>query len=208
MIDAKQLGEELNSYNPPSFENSPEINFNVGKLCRSIVSTQPKHTWKFEASGIVGQTTELTWSPNLGSGQEGIFLLDENSQQLINMKEVSSYRFVMENNHTFSILFAAKAEQATPDNIVLARPYPNPIHDGKATFTFGLPEAVNPYQAEIQIYGGDGVLINTHQQTLQSGIQSLVWEPTDEIKSGLYYYRIKVASGDNFTTQTGKIIVP
>lgn len=208
MIDTKQLGEELKSYNPPSFENSPEINFNVGKLCRSIVTTQPKHTWKFEASGIVGQTTELTWSPILGSGQEGIFLLDENSLQLINMKEVSSYQFVMENNHTFSILFAAKAEQATPDNIVLARPYPNPIQDGKATFTFGLPEAVNPYQAEIQIYGGNGILINTHEQTLQPGIQSLVWEPTDEIKSGLYYYRIKVASGDNFTTQRGKIIMP
>lgn len=208
MMDAKHVGDEYTSYNPPAFESSPEINFNTEKLCRSIVPSASNYSWKFEAAGVKGQPTTLEWNNDLGTGKEGIYLLDQMSLKLTNMKETSSYQFTMEDNHKFSVLYASTEADVKPDNILVLKPYPNPLEERKTTFTFGLPEALNPYQTEIQIYGGNGVLVNTHQQILQPGIQTLIWEPADEIKSGLYYYRIKVASGNNSATQTGKIIVP
>lgn len=200
-------------YNPPAFENSPEVNFVVRdqsqkKLCKVIVATAIEQIWKFTTAGEVGETSLLKWSDDLGSGAEPLFLLDEHNLKLTNMRQSNSYSFVLAADHHFSIFYGMAEEKIAPQKIMIASPYPNPTIERMATFLIGLPEATDYFDVGFQIINGNGATYGIEQKKLASGIHSLVWQADDRAAAGLYYYRIQVRSANGVEVATGKIIIP
>jgi hypothetical protein len=208
MTSAAAIPDELYDFNPPSFVDGPEINFDspLKKLCRSIVTFSKENSWRFTASGITGQDAEIRWNDSLGSGSEPLYLLDEQNLMLTNMRETSSYSFKLTSGHTFNIFYGA--EKITSRKIQIAPPYPNPAANQKTTFTLGLPESTTPFDVGLQLYNSNGSAINTMQKSLSSGIHSFVWDAGENVASGIYYYRILVKSGNGIEVSTGKIVLP
>jgi hypothetical protein len=198
--------------NPPGFEGMPELLFHqtevtVNNLARSVVPAQNKYTWRFAVKGVAGQTAELNWNADLGSGGEQLILLDEQSMQLIDMREHQKYAFTLVEGHSFKIFFGNDVE-VSPDEIVLSKPYPNPAVDKKSNFSIGLPISNNLYQTNLQMFNSAGEQIGFVTENLSAGMHQLQWQASDAVTPGLYLYRVTVSDGNKNFVSTGKIIVP
>jgi hypothetical protein len=198
--------------NPPSFIGVPELSFkqreaNVHGLARSVVPSKKEYTWRLTATGEIGQSTELTWNSDLGSGSEQLFLLDEQSMQVIDMRVHQKYSFVMQQGHSFKIYFGNDVKVST-EGILLSPPFPNPAAEKKSNFTLGLPESGNDYTVNLQVFNSSGETILSDSKSLSAGIQQLQWQANENVASGLYLYRITVSDGNKNFVSTGKIIIP
>ena len=198
--------------NPPSFTGTPELSFKqnevqVSELARSVVPTQKEYTWRFTAAGEVGQTAEMVWNPDLGGGSEQLFLLDEQSMQVIDMRSQQKYSFVMQKDYSFKIFFGNDVKVST-EGIMLSQPFPNPAVEKKSNFMLGLPESNNDYVVNLQVFSSSGENITSDSKNLPAGIQQLQWQATENVSSGLYLYRITVSDGNRNFVSTGKIIIP
>jgi hypothetical protein len=207
MINSLQVEDQFKSYNPPPIENSPEIDFNAERLCRSIVRTVKQHTWSFVVKGEKGKTAELRWSSGLGSGSEELFLLDNSSKAVTNMREVNSYKFELDSDHGFKILFGSSKSDLDVEDIIISPVYPNPTIDRKSFALLGLPVAVGLYEVEMSLFNASGSSVNVSKHQIGAGIQTIGWELSSEITPGLYYYRIRVSGGQFAKTQTGKLVL-
>ena len=206
MINATIVGDDFKSYNPPPLENSPEINFSPERLCRMIVPTATQSTWLFEVLGETGKEAELRWNSDLGSGPEALYLLDLSANQLLNMKEVTTYQFTLEKNHMFKIFFGTGSNLFGND-VVISKPYPNPVQDRSTSFIIALPDSSPSFDVDFQLFGADGAIVNYLNKVMTSGAQPIDWKFGEELKTGLYYYRIRVSSKQFSKTETGKLLI-
>ncbi len=198
--------------NPPAFASTPELLFNqkeirITDLARSVVPTQKRYVWRFNVKGESGQATELNWSEDLGQGTEQLFLLDEQSMQVVDMRAKRKYSFILQEGHSFKIFFGNGVEIST-DDIVVTKPFPNPAIERKSNFALGLPESTNTYQVTIQIFNSSGELILSDLKSRSGGIHELQWLAAENVVPGLYLYRITVSDGSRNFSSTGKIIIP
>ena len=208
MINSLEVGDQYRSYNPPPLENSPEINFSSDRLCRMIVPTAPQRAWTFKVKGEIGKSAELKWSKELGSGSEELFLLDNSSKKLVNMREADSYLFELLNDHEFRILFGSDKNDLGLEDLVISTPYPNPVYDRKPFVMMGLPTlGNNQYEVEMSLFSANGSMVSTLKKNVIAGIQTISWELNEDLNSGLYYYRISVKSSQFYKTQTGKLVL-
>ncbi|MFM9840459.1 MAG: hypothetical protein ACKVOQ_19485 [Cyclobacteriaceae bacterium] len=213
MMPKHELTSDELAYNPPAFENAPEVNFemkgqSLKKLCKVIVATSKENTWKFAAAGEAGEAAQIKWNEDLGNGSEPLFLLDEQNLKLTDMRESNSYSFTLAADHRFSIFYGLAAEKIAPQKVMIGAPYPNPAIDRTATFLLGLPESTDSFDVGFQIVNGNGAIYSTDQKSLAAGIHSLVWQADDKAAAGLYYYRIQVRSAKGVEVTTGKIVLP
>ncbi len=204
--------DRYDASNPPGFKGMPELSFKqnevvVQGLARSVVPSQKEYSWKFFATGEIGQTAELIWNSDLGSGREQLFLLDEQSMQVINMRAQQKYSFTLHESHSFKIYFGEDVKVST-EGIILSQPFPNPAVSRISNFTLGLPESVVDYTVNLQVFNSSGVVISSDSKTLPSGIQEMKWQANENVTSGLYLYRISVSNGNQNFVSTGKIIIP
>jgi hypothetical protein len=84
-------------------------------------------------------------------------------------------------------------EQAMPVTFSLEQNYPNPFNM-ETTISFSIPSGKN---GELAIYDISGRLVrNLHLRGSASGTQRIIWDGHDsigqEVKSGVYFYRLKV----------------
>jgi len=94
------------------------------------------------------------------------------------------------------------APQAVPSRFRLGQNYPNPFNDA-TVIPFHLESAG---EATLQIYNIRGELVDEQfLGRLESGEQRHHWQARGP--SGLYYYRLRVASDENLLTLTGKMVV-
>lgn len=204
--------DALDDYNPPSFLDSPEIDFEItdGKerMCQSIVGLGSEYVWKFKAKGSIGKLTELTWSTNLGPGFEQLYLVDETQARVIDMRQQSNYGFTLASNHQFSVYFGKDAlRKIAASQLVISSPYPNPVLQNQTTFNLGLPDVGNHYNVNVQIFNSAGIAVSGNIINFEPGIRSVIWQPNDN-SAGMYFYRLTVNSNNVNVVSTGKIIVP
>ena len=202
----------LDDYNPPSFLNSPEIDFDAfdpnEKMCQSIVRLESEFIWKFKPSGVIGKLTELTWSKDLGPGFEQLFLVDETQVRVIDMRQQNNYTFDLARDYRFRIYFGKDVlQKIAPEQLAVSPPYPNPVTQNQTTFNLGLPEVGTSYCVNIQIFNSSGIAVNNDLMHFEPGIHSVIWQPNENSSSGLYFYRITISSSNTNGVSTGKIIL-
>jgi hypothetical protein len=205
--------DALDDYNPPSFQNSPEINFDSPdpreRMCQSMVGLSPEFVWRFTPGGRIGELTELTWSENLGSGVEQLFMVDEAQARVIEMRQQNNYTFKLGLDHRFSIYFGINVlQKITTSQLVISSPFPNPLTQTQATFNLGLPDTGSSYRVNLQVFSSAGVAVTNHLINFEPGIHSIIWQPDENRAAGMYFYRIAVHSGNTNTVSIGKIILP
>jgi len=207
-MTTRQHEVDAKAFNPPAWSQAPEINFNdpTLKQCREVVTSTRQYQWHFIALGIAGENTLLQWDENLGRGSEPLYLVDEQTATVIDMRAQSSYHFTMAKDHRFSIFFGK--ETITTDELVISSPYPNPALEKKVTFHVGLPNTSHSFQTSFLIYDSKGQILTTQHQQWSAGIHTVEWHAGDQVSGGVYYYRIMVQSSSEYKIATGKIIVP
>jgi hypothetical protein len=198
--------------NPPGFSGMPELSFHqketqVSDMARSVVPTQKEYTWSFNVTGEIGQPSQLTWNEDLGQGNEQLFLLDEQSMQLIDMRSQQIYSFQLKEHQSFKIFFGSNVRIAT-EEIQLSSPFPNPLIDRKTNFNIGLPDSQAAYQVSFQVFSSSGIMVHSNSINLESGIRQWQWQADENSAPGLYIYRVAASDGNKNFVTTGKIIIP
>ncbi len=210
MVPTLKEANEFSGFNPPAFDTAPEINFEeagLSKLCKQITLRAAQKIWRFKASGTVGQTTELHWTNQLGSGTETLYILDEVNLKLINMRVEDRYDFTLTSDHAFTLFYGVAADKILPQKISISSPYPNPITNRSTSFIVGLPESTESFDVGFQLFSATGIAIHNEIKALPSGIHPLLWQPGNELTAGVYYYRIQVRAAQGVQVATGKLIV-
>ncbi|HCW06665.1 MAG TPA: hypothetical protein DGG95_04785 [Cytophagales bacterium] len=203
--------DRFDDSNPPSFKGMPELLFeqkenSLNDLARSVVPTQSNYNWKFLVSGEVGKTTELNWNADLGQGNEQLFLLDEVTMQVVDMRAQQNYSFKLSEGQSFKIFFG-KDLSITTDDVKLSQPFPNPSTEKKSNFILGLPDSNSNYSVNLQVFNSSGELIDVYSKNLLSGIHQLQWQMAESLIPGMYFYRVSVSDGKRNVSSTGKIII-
>jgi hypothetical protein len=178
-------------------------------VCKNIIDTRDEFTWHFSVGGNAGEESELSWTPDLQSAPNQLFLLDEIKMNLIDMTTVNRYSFTMSSTNKFSIYFGKDVQSnMNCQNVGVSAPYPNPLSgDGKISFNVGLPEN-DIYKVKLSVMNVQGEFVGNTAQSLSSGFQTMDLVFSDSLPSGIYIYRVVVESNESSQVFTGKIVKP
>jgi len=213
--NASFKADQFDDYNPPSFLNSPEINFphpehKLGNFCRDVLPLHNEAIWSFTVKGEVGRKMNVSWNPFLFTNNRELYLFDEQNLNVIDLKTLSNYDFTLFENHSFKVYFGESIrEKIVSNSISLLPPFPNPIskHD-KLTFKVALPENNILNSVDIRILTSAGISVGSLSKKLSSGIHEVTIDINkDNVTSGIYYYRVGVETSNGIKIFTGKLII-
>ncbi len=164
---------------------------------KDIVPSREESSWLFElSSNYVDGATVLKW--NNGSIQNTtrqLWLIDEESGNVINMNSISSYSFDMSSKHSFSVHLSKDASVLPiPFTLNMGDPYPNPTNE-LSTVSVLLPQGKESYEVELTIFDLQGQKVGTIASgSFVPGVYSFTTELSefDNIKNGVYLYRLSV----------------
>ena len=212
---APEADESIDNYDdvtPPRFIDFLELNFDhpehiAKRFTRDIVPTQENYIWDFTVDSNLEGMAELLWNnaPLMTSGKD-IFLLDVNSQTLVNMKETGSVKFDPRSSRRFRIYFGENLK-ISPEAVHLGRAYPNPA-SGLTTIAFSLPETGGLGQSvTLDIVDAMGHVVGTIQQgRYDPGFHQAAVD-VSEITKGFYTYRLSVQNHNGRTIEVNKLII-
>lgn len=213
-----QSGQDrYDHFNPPSFLNIPSVSFSNQEISsvsfsKDMVQSEAEHTWMFTPSGILGQPAQLSWSPDIGtSSSQQLFLLDEETLQIVDMLQVHRYDFTLTKASRFRIFYGSNIQdKITTQYVTVGAPYPNPLMPGVTPkINLALPELSHAYQISLQLFNAHGELLEATSKALNSGIHQLEFATLAEsLTPGIYVFKVVVASSQTSTVYTGKIVKP
>lgn len=172
-------------------------------LERSIVRTNEQHTWSFAVeTDPSAQVIRLQWN-NQGWGRNDreLWLRDEATQRLINLREVTEYTYRSDQQQrAFTLVYGAKGalfDQLLPPRVEVGAVYPNPATD-EVAIAVAVPEAGGASSVSFTLTDGTGRIVRRGQQRLAPGHHTLSWERRDDrhcrLPAGLYIYQVAVGS--------------
>ncbi len=209
--------DRFDNFNPPRFMDIPEVNFmnpeySDATFSNDMVKSQEDYTWQFTPSGITGKPAQLNWNPGIVSNSsKKLFLLDEDLVKVIDMSSISQYNFTLTKDSRFRIFYGSNIEsKITTPGIAISAPYPNPLtNDAVSNINIALPESSRDYKINLQLYNGQGDLMESINKTLSTGIHRLEFTLAGQHhSSGIYIYRLAVTGENTSSIQTGKIVKP
>ncbi len=207
--------DEHDDATPPRFFDYLELSFDhpehfIRKFSHDVVPTQKEYTWEFSVSSNLIGPAELTWENNsLGDNDKDLFLLDIQTQTLVNMRETGRFAFNPSESGKFKIFFGSNIKsKIKPSRVLLGKAYPNPS-TGMTTIPFSLPDQATGYQVSLEVYDMLGRKINTLiNGTFNPGFYNSEWDASlGGLTSGVYTYRLAVTSSSGSEVQSGKIII-
>lgn len=205
--------DRYDNFNPPKFQDSPEIRFfNPGQasatFSNEMVNTASDFVWHFVPDGKAGKAMQLTWPAQLKTNGKELYLFDEERVQAIDMTEVSSYSFVLSATSKFSIYYGTNVlNQLGSRNIIVSAPYPNPVNNGNTTFRLALPDG-DDYQVKLSVVDVYGKTVGEMQQRFAPGFEQLEFLLAPTLPSGIYIYSLSVESAQTARVVTGKLVKP
>lgn len=161
-------------------------------LTRDMVPTQENFVWDFTIeSNVADLNTILTWDNSFfGSGKD-IYLLQEETHRITDMREKSEFHFERVGNGRFKVIFGNEEftkEQLVPSRMFLYDPYPNPFTN-QVTIEYSLPE--NQREGSIRIFNMLGQEIHVTNPPMKPGSNTYTWESREE-GAGMFFVRLTV----------------
>ncbi|MGB3852124.1 MAG: IPT/TIG domain-containing protein [Tunicatimonas sp.] len=183
------------------------------RLERDIVTTTDQHTWRFKvAADPSAQEVRLAWnSHGWGRNDRGLWLRDELTQRLINLREVSGYSFSTgADPRAFTLFYGPQeglSELMAVPQVQVGAGYPNPATD-RVVIPMSIPTAKIGSIAFLTLTDATGRIVRSEQKRLSSGFNELSWNRRDNynrtLPAGMYFYRLRVGNQKRYFT--GKII--
>jgi photosystem II stability/assembly factor-like uncharacterized protein len=208
--ESKKEWDRLDDVSPPSFEGDIKMEFshpeNEDKyFVKDVVPSAEDYIWHFNINGMPGKETTIAWDYNtFGKSTKNLFLLDESTQRLTAMRNLSQYTFRSGHRNEFSIYYGHFAEQDITPHKVITEVFPNPA-SGLAHIRFTLPGTVDQHHVKLQVFDQLGRIMDTLvDTTLAPGFHSVDWNTAS--RAGVYTYRLTV-NGRTTASSIGKIIV-
>ena len=213
--DAMEGFDEHDDVTPPRFFDYLELSFGhpehfAKKFSRDVVPTQDEYTWEFSVDSNLHGPAELTWENSaFGNSDKDLFLLDIQTQTLVNMRETARFSFIPRESGKFKLFFGTNLEaKIKPNRVLLGKAYPNPA-TGMTTIPFSLPDQRTGYQVSLEVYDMTGKKVNTIINGIfSSGFYSSEWDASlGSLSSGIYTYRLAVSSSNGSEVQSGKVMI-
>ena len=203
--DARLLKDEFDKMAVPRFIFYSDLyvthkEFFYPKFSRDIVPTKKSHSWVFKlASNKTEGISSLAWDHrDLGTNGAQLILLNRQTGQSIDMKEVGSYAVDLINKELeFEILYSSDPDAVIiPDQDILGNAYPNPARSGTV-----IPLAITENVAEnvrLTILDINGKRVKTLiNGKLEAGFHAIEWDLSTDVPGavsakGLYFYRLEM----------------
>ncbi len=209
---SSNLFDELDDFNPPGIGSPLHIRFQhpehfMQVFARDVVATADKYTWEFTAHAQEGALAELNWNPTLLTlSEKQLFLLDVNKQELVNMTQEKSYKFLAEKNNVFRIYFGEDIEKdILPEKIFLSALTPNPTQ-AITRVHFTLPDNLGSGNVSLEVIDIMGRTVSILKQgVLSPGFYTEQYDAT-QLTQGLYIVRCKVQYGNNEFVNTRLLV--
>ena len=191
----------------PRFKQFVEVQFSNSLdnivLERNIVETSEQYSWSFVIeTDPSAQVIRLEWN-NRGWGRNDreLWLRDEVTHQLINLREVTEYTFRSnQQKRAFTLFYGsdlASVEQLLPPRVQVGAAYPNPA-TAEASIAVAVPETEAASSVSFTLTDATGRIVRHGQQQFAPGHHTLSWERRDDrhrpLPAGLYFYRVAVGS--------------
>jgi N-acetylneuraminic acid mutarotase len=177
---------------------------------KDVTSPKSEQVWPFVLSSnhMAGEVT-LEWDQLELDGYYGLWLVDERSGRIIDMKSQQSYRFFFQESSQLTIHFSEDPDYVViPQLLSLGNPYPNPASKS-ATIPLLLPDTQAEYQIDLSVYDMNGRKVKTLANgSYAAGLHELSWILADDeqLKSGIYFYRLTFEEGD-YPTIIKKLVI-
>lgn len=212
---ASDLKDTHDQLAPPRFESYIEM-----------VTTKPEAVYPFFSTDIVKDKDEHIWTYNLSSnhlkgsitlewdqlelnGYFGLWLVDEKSGKIIDMRGTNSYTFYFNESTNFSVHYSENPDYVVlPQSFALGDPYPNPASN-ETVIPLLLPDQKANYDIELSIYNLNGQKVKSIAEgEYHAGFHLFKWYPgeEDQITSGIYFYRLTFKNND-LNPITKKLII-
>jgi ASPIC and UnbV/Bacterial Ig-like domain/FG-GAP-like repeat len=207
--------DQFDDVNAPRFINYLEMNFAhpehlAKQFARDVVPAQEEFVWSFKIESNQSGLAAIDWdSKALGRSSKEIYLFDVELQKPINMREASSYQFDPKISGSFKIFYGDNLDsKIKPSRIQLGQAFPNPS-SGEVTIPFTLHDQSGAYHVQIEVFDTKGRKVATLADgEYVPGFYSLTWNSQqNELRSGLYLYRMRVNGTDVSEVQTKKVII-
>ena len=197
----------LNEFIEASFAH-PE--YFMKYFSQDVVTTQVSYTWEFSVNSNLAGIAEMTWdNTKFGDSAKELYLMDENLQKPVNMRESSVYHFDPKQSDKFKIYFGENLEKKImPSRVHLGQAYPNPTA-GTTSIDFTLPEQSTSYQVNLEVYDLMGKKIATVvNDNLTPGFYATEWDATQNaLSNGLYTFRLVVIGEKGRDIKSEKVIL-
>ncbi len=212
--DAKLSKDKYDRVAPPRMFEYLELNFAHpeymgGKnFSKEMVGTSEEHVWEFNVASNLKGTAILGWdNQDLGESSKELYLMDVTKQQFVNMRETNSYAFQPNVSNQFKVYYGEDVKsKIKPTTILLGDAYPNPS-SGEVTIPFTLPQKEPQYGVKVEVYDNMGRKVSTLlDKTLLPDFYTIKWNG-NELRGGLYTYRLIVTDKSGVNIQAGKIVL-
>ncbi|MEQ9102462.1 MAG: putative Ig domain-containing protein [Imperialibacter sp.] len=200
--DALELKDQFDGMVPPRFIHYSEMYtthqaYFYPYFATDVVPTKGDHTWNFTLSSnkVVGPTN-LTWDMGaLQNKASGLYLLDQQSGKLVDMKTTNSHTVdLTKGDFKFEVYFVSGGDQVIPHRLLLGDAYPNPAST-QATIPVLLPGDANELvDIDLSVFDINGNRISTLASgKYKPGVYEFTWNAGVEQKrsvSGMFFYRL------------------
>jgi hypothetical protein len=132
-----------------------------------------------------------------------------NTQQLTNMRTLTSYTFNPSVSKSFRLFFGENLEKKiSPSRLSIGRVYPNPT-SGATVISFSLPETKSVMNVTLEVIDLMGRKVSTLAKgQMAPGFYATEWDAnTAQVTDGLYLCKLMVTSCDGHDVVTEKIVV-
>ena len=189
--------DDFDGSNVPRFQDYIDVNFKdqTENIAKDITATASEYTWAFEVqTSLIGEEVTLEWDNTyFGDNGKTLWLLDERTKQLTDMRLHKNYSFTGEASRPFSIYFGDLDQlQATvlPEQASLGMPYPNP-NQGFFKVPFILPKGRTSYQVSLTLHDVAGKQI---AEILQEKMPAGLYEASidENLAKGVYLLKLTV----------------
>ncbi|MEM9324243.1 MAG: FG-GAP-like repeat-containing protein [Bacteroidota bacterium] len=177
-----------------------EMNFlhpehSYGKMSRDIAPLAETYVWDFEVASNLDGPVTLKWSNERFAGAQ-LWLLDVAKDELVDMREIDSYRFSMESSTYFKILYSEDPDELfLGARVAIEDAYPNPT-SGQFGIPIHLPAAASPYRVAVTLYDIAGREIQAASFSLEGGSHLLEMEIEETTSKGILVYELSVTHNE------------
>lgn len=209
---ASESKDSFDQFAPPRFENFIEMvttreNSAYPYFMRDVVAESSENVWEFTlgSSHLQGEVA-LKWDELSLNQHFGLWLVDEKTGEVIDMKIHNQHRFYLNGSNDLTIHFSENPTYVVlPKSLSMGNPYPNPARD-VTTVPLMLPDKES---IELSVYDINGRKMKTIAKGLyQEGFHQIQWNASEDanLKSGIYFYRLSF-DGSELAPITKKFII-
>jgi len=206
IIGSGYLTQTLPIYEPPHLSEHCSAYFSTpqGKITQDIrepfENISEVKEWNLKIStSAVGKDHELSWPDWKEDGGVYLYLVDGESEKVLNMSETNSYHFKTNTQNRQFTIYATQDANFTPKIIPstfkLMQNYPNPFNP-VTTIKFGIPGNAEGQKISLKIYNilGQEILSLLDNRELSPGYHEVSWDGLNasglRVASGIYFYRL------------------